>query len=367
MTPARDVLVDLFQAGIAAVGGRAAVARALQGARPPDRIIAVGKAAGDMCLGAQDLFGHDIPALVVTKTGHTPEGLRAKVIEAAHPVPDAASLRAGQELREAVAQMPEGSRLLLLVSGGASALAEDLPEGQTLAGLQARSDALLASGADIAQINAARKQQSRIKDGRLLAGFRGARLTICAISDVQGDAIGTIGSGIGDPKRVRCAVDLKLVATNETARNAVADAARAMGLPVHCNQESLYDDVFALARSIAATLKSAPPGICIMGGEPTIKLPPDPGLGGRNQALALALAAQIAGDLRISILVAGTDGTDGPNDAAGAVVDGQSFAPDAISALQRADAGSYLRRNGDVLITGPTGTNVMDLLIALIR
>jgi hydroxypyruvate reductase len=323
----------------------------------------VGKAAGAMARAALDTYG-PLPCLVVTKDGHgagLPES--ATLIEASHPVPDARSLAGGRALRAAVAAMEPGSHLMLLVSGGASALAEDLVPGETLDSLAALNRRLLASGLDIGAMNAARRRISRVKGGGLLSEFRGARATVLAISDVPRDEIAVIGSGIGAAP-VPCGFDhtCRIVASNAIAR---AAAAAALDVPILANDESLYDDVEALAPRIGARLRDMPSGALILGGEPTVVLPENPGQGGRNQALALALSREIAGLPGLAVVVGGTDGSDGPTDAAGGIVDGATWGPGAAEALARADSGTWLRGRGALLVSGPTGTNVMDLLIAV--
>jgi hydroxypyruvate reductase len=361
------LLETLFQAAVAAVRGDSAVAAALaeMDMPPPDQIIAVGKAATAMAVAADAHFGRR-PLLIVTKYGHAEWApAHAEVIEAAHPVPDANSLRAGTRLRETVSGMARGSHLLMLVSGGASALAEDPVDGLDLEGLSVRARELLGSGADIHAMNAVRKTLSRIKGGKLLSGFFGARVTTLAISDVQGDALSVIGSGIGDaPEHAGFTFHPRIVASNRIARAAVTATAASQGLAAYDHGEPLYDDIGALAPKLAQTLRSAPSGIHVMGGESTVVLPPTPGRGGRNQALALMIAREIAGTTGMRVLVAGTDGTDGPTDAAGAIVDGATWQESVAEALARADAGTWLDARGALLRTGPTGTNVMDLLIA---
>jgi hydroxypyruvate reductase len=264
--------------------------------------------------------------------------------------------------------MPADARLLMLVSGGASALAEALPEGMVLEELQAKSDEWIRNGLNIAQINANRKKLSQIKGGKLLQQFKGAAVTVLAISDVEGDSIETIGSGIGSARLCPLPAQTRIIASNAIAREAAVATADALGLPLRINRESLYADVFELAPEIAAELSQGEPGVYFWGGEPTIMLPENPGQGGRNQSLALALAQEIRGHENITILVAGTDGTDGPTDAAGGMVDG--FTADdptqLQSALERADAGPYLARRDALFTTGPTRTNVMDLVIAIV-
>lgn len=359
-----DALLDLWQAGVRAVGGAQSVRTALQDydiARP-DRIIAVGKAAAAMASAACAKWP-DVPCLIVTKYGHgadAPDG--STVREAAHPVPDDASLAAGHALQEAVAACGATDHLLMLASGGASALAEVPVDGLDLAALRDKTNAMLATGADIGTMNARRTQNSQIKGGKLLADFKGRQVTTLALSDVEGDALATIGSGIADaPANAPFAFEAHIVASNAIARAAVAKAASG---PVQTNTENLYADVTSLGPEIAAHLKSAEAGIHIMGGEPVVHLPENPGLGGRNMALALTLAREIAGVDNLRILVAGTDGTDGPTDAAGAIVDGDTWQPDAQTALDNANAYPWLKARGALVTTGPTGTNVMDILIA---
>ena len=366
---ARKTVEDIWWHGVRAVQGRASVAKALRDAQVarPDRIIAIGKAAVAMTQGAHDVFGPDIPALVVTKYGHASAlPPTCEIIEAAHPVPDENTLVAGHALFQQVVHMDHGTHLLVLVSGGASALAE-LPEpGITLAGLQAENARMLSEGLDIHAMNARRKELSQIKGGKLLAGFKGELVTTCAISDVEGDSLSVIGSGIGNaPDDAGFSFDPYIVASNKIARTAAADHAAALNLNVMTDAETLYGDVYDLAQSVGDMLRHAPPGVHILGGEPTIVLPPDPGQGGRNQALALALAHQISGMIGLTVLVGGTDGTDGPTDAAGGIISGATWREDGTRALKRADSGCFLEAHDALFRTGPTGTNVMDLLVAL--
>ncbi len=364
LTPAETALA-IWRAGVAAVDGFAATARALPDARP-DLILAVGKAAGAMTRAALERYG-EVPALVVTKDGHG-DGLpgHVRLIESAHPVPDARSLIAGRAMRDAVAAMAGGSALLLLVSGGASALTEDPVAGKALNDLIRLNRALLASGADITAMNARRRAMSRIKGGGLLSHFRGDTVHVLAISDVPGDDLAVIGSGIGcAPPDPGFDCQAEIVASNSIARAAAVRAARAAGVAVLADAECLHDALPALAARLGERLRTMPPGALICGGEPTVVLPPHPGRGGRNQALALALAGEIAGLEGLSIVVGGTDGSDGPTDAAGGIVDGTTWGPGAKEALDAADSGTYLDARGALLITGPTGTNVMDLLVAV--
>ena len=369
----QQALEQIWQAAVAAVSGYQAVSRALaeDDEFAPDLVLAVGKAAVGMSQGALD----NLPAcdaLVVTKYDHADADIRRRdrviVIESAHPIPDQHSLAAGEALLDSISNLPLDSKVLLLVSGGASALAEALPAEMSLDDLQAVTDEMIAGGKTIAEINARRKQHSLIKDGKLIQAFRGAELRVYAISDVEGDSIATIGSGIGDCHRADSTASSKIIASNRIAREQAQNEAEKLDLEVCHNEESLYGDVFELASRIGELIASAESGVYIWGGEPTIVLPENPGNGGRNQSLALALAEHIAGKDNINLLVAGTDGTDGPTEAAGGIVDGDTWSdPDAArDALDRADAGTYLQQQGSLFVTGPTNTNVMDLVIAVV-
>ncbi len=371
MSGHRETLRQIWQAGVAAVGGKACVLHALGeiAPPPPNLILSVGKASLPMCEAALEYFGAAIPALVVAKYGHVARtnDLPVRVIEAGHPTPDENSLTAGAALLEAACGAKPGDRLLLLVSGGASALAE-VPLGLTLEEIRVENQRMLAEGLDIHAINARRRSYSRIKGGGLLAAFAGGCADVLAISDVAGDSLAVIGSGIGlCPDREDMTCSGRVIASNAIARAACARSAAESGWRVVANDEALHEDVFQLAPAIARRLIDGPAGVTILGGEPTVHLPPDPGNGGRAQALALALARELDGEPGVSLLVAGTDGTDGPGHAAGAFADSRTWQsrPGGVDALARADSGSWLADAGSLFISGPTGTNVMDLLIAI--
>jgi len=371
----KQALKAIWDAAIAAVSGAQAVENAIAADTPyqPDLIIAVGKAAVGMCRGAMNCQTGSCEAIIVTKLEHGDEELRSRermtLIESGHPIPDRHSLQAGSLLLDKVSTMSQDSRLLMLVSGGASALAEALPEGMSLADLQSITDQMISTGKTIGEINSRRKGTSLIKDGKLLQHFPGAEIRVYAISDVEGDSISTIGSGIGDCHRVRGKANSTVIASNQIARDKASEAAVSLGYEIRHNDESLFGDVYELARAIGPELRDAAPGVYIWGGEPTIILPDNPGKGGRNQSLALALSEYLSESNNISLLVAGTDGTDGPTTAAGGLVDGDTFSdPEAArQALQQADAGTYLERQASLFVTGPTNTNVMDLAIAIVE
>ena len=363
----RQILEKLWQQGVAAVEGERVVATSLASDRfAPDAIAAVGKSAIAMYRGALSRLENDIPALIVTKSACNAQfGPAVTIIEAGHPVPDAESLRAGRELLEFVSGLPAGSRLLMLVSGGASALVEHAAKGVSLADLQEMNRELVASGATIAAINEMRCSVSRIKGGRLLSRFAGARVLTYAISDVQGDDIAVIGSGIGNTRAASVFAQQRIVASNKIARNAIGSNA---SMRVADNAETLYGDVMDVAQQFAKDLLSGKAGLYIRGGEPTIALPESPGVGGRNLSLALALAINLQGATGMSVLVAGTDGDDGNSGVAGAVVNGATVddPETAGAALKRADAFTYLSERGAIFDSGDTGTNVMDIAIAIV-
>ena len=215
-------LLTIFNAAVSAVSGQQAVEYAIDNdsAYDPETIIAVGKAAVGMCRGALNRFPNVQQAFVVTKYNHADEDILSRqnvtVRETAHPVPDSQSLRAGAELCSLVQSLSADSKLLLLVSGGASALSESLPDGMSLEDLQAITDDMLSTGQTIGQINSRRKEFSQIKDGKLLAQFKGAEIRVYAISDVEGDSIATIGSGLGDCHRTPVKAHSSIIASNHS-------------------------------------------------------------------------------------------------------------------------------------------------------
>ena len=369
----RTTLTHLFRNGVAAVKGEGAVRNWLNRSdvNQPTHILAAGKAAVSMFDGLPRDWRSFTPALIVTKTDHLGKatfGPNVDALEASHPVPDRASLVAGQKARQFVQDCHADSRLLLLVSGGASSLIEHLREGFDYGELVALTMAALADGADIGEINRRRQQMSAVKGGGLLAGFKGREVPTLAISDVCGDGIDVIGSGIGAaPADAAFAYESHIIASNAVARAAVAEDAAKKGLHVVANSEAMYSDVTDVAARIAADVNTGPAGLYIYGGEPTVVLPENPGRGGRNQALALELARRFRNREGISGLVAGTDGSDGPTDAAGAFLDGDTFdaEPGATEALATANSATFLAHTGDQIITGPTGTNVMDLALII--
>lgn len=369
----RVLLERLFWAGVKDVRGEASVAARLRSKQSnrPTKILATGKAAASMYLGVPADWRTTAEALVVTKDGHGDElanDPQVKVIEAGHPVPNAQSLLAGDAALTFVSDCTASDRLLFLVSGGSSSLVEVPIAGLTLPDIQQRTEAMLAQDRPIQEINQARKQMSQVKGGRLLSHFSGAEITVLALSDVEGDQITDIGSGIGAADAlVQSDYSCEIIGSNAIAREAAAKAALSQGLRIVQNAETLYERVDLVAEKCAQEVLAGPSGLYVFGGEPTVVLPDNPGAGGRNQALALEFAAQIQGHSGISALFAGTDGTDGKTSAAGGFSDGDLFlaVPGASHALETANSAKYLQNTGYQFCTGPTGTNVMDLALIL--
>lgn len=370
----------LWWEGVNAVKGEHAVSAylAANASSPPDLTVAVGKAASSMCLGAYRHFDGQGQYVLATKYDHVDDELKAvdavTIHECGHPIPDENSLKAGRDILDRILQLPVGARLLVLVSGGASSLVEVLNPGLTLSELEVLNLELIASGQSIEVINERRRALSMIKDGKLLEAFAGKQVDVLGISDVPQSDFATLGSGIGDTRRItesdarNCSSTM--IGSNAVARQAVAQAASERQLPVIENLECLYDDVHTVAEACVARLIAGKAGVYVWGGEPTVVLPEEPGEGGRNQALGLLVARLIDAQDNLAVMVAGTDGTDGPTVAAGALVDGSSYrkgkgALRADACLQAADSGTFLDETGDRFVSGPTGTNVMDLVIAV--
>jgi len=380
--PRRQLLLELFQAGVTRVDGRRCTAEALRAvaAGRARRVwtAAIGKAASAMALGAHDALGASQERiLLITKDGHVAAEARllpgAEIYESAHPLPDARSIAAGERLLHWTQDLPAAVEPLFLISGGASSLAEALAEGVTLDELKRLHHAGLASGIAIAELNENRMRLSRIKAGRLTAQLRGRYARALFISDVPGDDPAVIGSGLLGPAASGGGdhVERTVIASIDHAVAAVCAAAQARGFTVRAAAERFDGDVRRLAVRFTHELDLYPEVVHVWGGESVVRLPPHPGHGGRNQHLALAAARIIAGRRDLLLLAAGTDGTDGASDDAGALVDGETCARIALAeidieeSLRNADSGTALAGAGDLIHTGPTGTNVGDLVIGI--
>lgn len=404
-TQARQQLLTAHEAALDAVSGRPSVARYLKH-HPSAGIthaVAVGKAAADMAAGALDVLGDELQeVLVVTKHGHldgaSEYAHRLRGLECAHPVPDQSCLDAGQAVWEFFEEAPATAGFLFMISGGASSLLERLPVGLDASFLAKVNDWLLAGGYPIGVMNRVRKRISSIKAGRLAYALAGRSALCLMISDVPGDDPKIIGSGpliphqtedmdVSDlilpewlrehaasplplaPEIAFAQVRSALVAFPRLAREAAAGSLRAAGLDVVVHEQLLEGDALTTGHEVVALAQSQPGRVHLWGSETTVVLPPSPGRGGRCQSLALSAAQALARSQAPGVvLAAGTDGTDGPGEDAGAVVDSQTLsrgAPlDASECLAAADAGRFLDASGDLVRTGPTGTNVMDLVMA---
>lgn len=425
----REWLEECAAAGLSAVHGGAAVARAIRRdaarvwiadreipATAGIRIVAIGKAASAMAASATSLLGDRVRGgVIVTRDGHAssaPDGLEVRF--AGHPVPDARSMEAGRFLLESVAAIGAGDVMLVLLSGGGSALTSCPADGLEMSDLARSTQALLACGASIDELNCLRKHLSIVGGGRLAAASPAREIHVLAISDVPGDRLDVIASGpcTGDPTRFADALaivdrhalasqlparvlrhlaegargrvpesidvdapTLRRVHSTIVARN--ADARRAMlrfagtGLDLG---EVLLGEAGRTGRRLAALATALRPGpgrLLVAGGETVVRLRGD-GKGGRNQELALAAALGFeatAGDREVGLLALGSDGSDGPTDAAGGFVDADSARrardhgvdPDRL--LARNDSHRFLELSGGLIRTGPTDTNVMDLVL----
>jgi glycerate 2-kinase len=433
----RAILARLLKAGLGAVDPGAALSHAVRrtgsrlwvGDRRYDlsahsrlAVIGAGKASARMAAALERAVGSRLSrGLVVVKYGHGAPTRRIEICEAGHPIPDQAGQRAAARILELIGTLSPDDLLFVLLSGGASSLLAAPASGLTLLDKRKTTDLLLRSGATIHDINCVRKHLSSIKGGRLAAATK-ARIASLILSDVQGDDLGTIGSGptapdpstfadacavlqrygIWDaaPHRVRAyllggrrglhddtpkpgsplfrRVQNHIIGNNTKAVEAVAVAARLAGFRPLILTTSLSGEakdvarVFgSMGRELAASNRPVERPACVIaGGEVTVTVRGQ-GKGGRAQEFALAAALEIAGVPNVWIAAAGTDGTDGPTDAAGAVVDGGTVAHaarlglDPRDALRRSDSYAFFRKAGGLIVTGPTGTNVNDLYLLL--
>ncbi len=408
----KDLLRTLFDAAVARAQPERCVPPRLP-PPPPGRAIVVGagKAAASMARAVETHWPGPLSGLVVTRYGHDAPCQRIQVIEAAHPIPDASGEAAAARILAMVADAGPDDLVLCLISGGGSALLSLPAAGLTLGDKQAVNKALLTSGATISEMNCLRKHLSAVKGGRLGAAAHPARLVSLAISDVPGDDPAVIASGptVADPTtfadaraileryaieapsavagHLRAAADETpkpgdrrlasaetiLVATPAEALESAARAARAAGYaPV-----ILGDAIEGEARKVAAeqarrALATAPGHVLLSGGETTVTVR-GRGRGGRNCEYLLALALALDGDPKVWAIACDTDGIDGTQDNAGALLSPDTLARAAAMGL---DAGAYLADNdgygffsalGDLVVTGPTFTNVNDFRAILVK
>ncbi len=412
--PKRDFLASLFDAAVAA----ADPLKALQGnlpAPPKGRtvVIGAGKGAAQLAQAFEQLWPAPFEGVVVTRYGYAAPCQTIKVIEAAHPVPDAAGIKAAQALKIAVQDLGPDDLVIALICGGGSSLLPDPPDSLTLEDLQQLNEALLASGAPISVMNDIRKCFSGINGGRLAELAAPAQICSLIVSDVPGDAPGEVASGPTVPGRPaiadvramirargivlpdRCMeflekgaaspdrpaphVTTKVIASAALSLQAAADVAQSCGIQPWILSDAIEGEARDVAQVHSAialhTAKSgtpyAAPLVILSGGETTVTLR-HKGRGGRNSEFQLSLAIALDGQPGISALAADTDGIDGSEDNAGAFVDGNTanrmreVGLNPIAYLGRNDAYSAFEATDDLFVTGPTGTNVNDFRAILI-
>ena len=414
-----DLLRALFDAAVAAALPDRIVPRHLP-APPRGRtiVLGAGKASAAMAKAVEDNWPGPIEGLVVTRYGHAVPCERIEIVEAAHPVPDAAGEAAARRILELARGAGPDDLVLCLISGGGSALLTLPPEGLSLADKQAVNKALLASGADIAQMNVVRKHISAIKGGRLAAAAHPAKVVSLLISDIPGDDPALIASGPtvpdsstfadaravlarygiepppavqahlaraveetpkpGDPRLA--GVDNIMIATPQAALEAAAVVARQAGVTPLLLGDALEGEAREAGRVMAGIARSivehghplAPPCVLLSGGETTVTVRNKAGRGGRNTEFLLGLAIQLQSTPQVWALAADTDGIDGSEASAGAIVTPDSLArAGALGLAPREllaanDAWVFFDRLGDLVTSGPTLTNVNDFRAVLI-
>lgn len=420
---------NIFNAALAAADPFAATLRHCKPLPKSVRrlfVIGAGKASALMAQAAEKAYGASIHAgLIVTKTGHALPLQRIECLEASHPVPDQHGVEAARRIARLCLDAAPDDLVLCLVSGGASALLPYPSDPITLAEKQATTKLLLACGATINELNCVRKHLSALKGGQLAHLVHPARLRTLILSDVIGDPLDIIGSGpsVPDPSTFADAWEIIykhgletklpaavrrhlhqgvnhaipetpkpgdpifarteniLIGSNQLSLQSAQKAARQLGYKPILLSTTLDGESREVARVLAALAREvhhsgnpAKPPLCLLaGGETTVNLTQHHGLGGRNMEMALAVAIGIENLPNTVFLSAGTDGSDGPTDAAGAFATGSTLARaqalefEPLQFLQRNDSYHFFQPLQDLLVTGPTGTNVMDIQILLMK
>ncbi|WP_050750703.1 glycerate kinase type-2 family protein [Paramagnetospirillum magneticum] len=405
----------MFEAAVEAAKPSACLPPALP-APPPGRtlVIGAGKAAAAMARAVEDHWQGPLSGLVVTRYGHCVPTRRIEVVEAAHPVPDAAGEHAAGRMMDLLAGVGADDLVLCLISGGGSALLARPAEGITLAEKQALTGALLRSGAAIGEINCVRKHLSAVKGGRLAALAAPARLVTLAISDVPGDNPSVIASGptVADPTTLAEARavlarygiapppaiaarlndpaaetpkslppgEYRLIATPQRSLEAAALVAARAGLMPLLLGDALEGEAREMARVMAGIVKSIRahqqpvpmPAVILSGGEATVTIRGQ-GKGGPNAEFALALALALKDTQGVEAIACDTDGIDGSEDNAGAVITpdtaerARALGLNLESYLNQNDSYGFFNTLGDLVKCGPTLTNVNDFRAVLVR
>ncbi|WP_192355612.1 glycerate kinase type-2 family protein [Mesorhizobium mediterraneum] len=415
----RPFLTAIFNAAVAAADPQRTIRDHLP-ATPKGRtiVIGAGKGSAQMAAAFERVWDGPIKGLVVTRYGYGATCQRIEIIEAAHPVPDAAGLEASRRLLEKVQGLTADDLVVALISGGGSALLPSPAESLTLADEIAVNEALLASGAPIAAMNTIRKHVSTIKGGRLAAAAYPAKVVSLVVSDIPGDIPALVASGptvpdsgnrqealasiaaygmklpaavmahinspaadaprVDDPRFSRN--EVHLIASAGVSLDAAAAEARRQGIEAVILSDSIEGEArevggvhAAIARGVATRNRPFPkPVLILSGGETTVTLRAK-GKGGRNSEFLLAFAIGISGMDGINALAADTDGIDGSENNAGAFADGSTVSRmraagvDAKAILAGNNAWTAFNAIGDLFVPGPTGTNVNDLRAILIR
>jgi len=416
----RAFLTELFDAAIAAADPKLALAAHLP-EKPKGRtiVIGAGKGAAQLAAAFEELWGEPVEGTVVTRYGYACETQHVTVLEAAHPVPDAAGLAASEALSQQVQGLSADDLVVALVCGGGSALLAAPAEGLSFADEVALNEALLASGAPIGAMNAVRKQVSGIKGGRLAAACAPARVVSLVVSDVPGDDPAQVASGptvpdpVGRAEALKAVVDygialpdaiaahlakapedapqpddprfarneVHVVASAAISLEAAAAKAEAAGWPAVILSDAIEGEAREVAKMHGAMAREVvrrnrpfkAPLVMLSGGETTVTLRGKGGRGGRNSEFLLSLAMELDGVAGVTALAADTDGIDGSEDNAGAFADGTTAAAmrqagvDPAQALAGNDAYTAFDAVGEIFAPGPTGTNVNDFRAILIE
>jgi glycerate 2-kinase len=411
MNNPRDQLLAAFNAAVKAALPDRAVREAVQSIqRPLGRTIVVGggKAAASMAKALEAAWEGDLEGVVVTRYGHAIERpTRIKLLEASHPVPDAASEDAATQILESVRGLSSDDLVIVLISGGGSALMV-APNGVTLEEKLRINQLLLNSGADIGEINTVRKHLSKLKGGRLALEAAPARVISLIVSDVVGDDLSTIASGptVPDPTTFRDAIHVlkkyeiesqpvlehfqksqdetpksdhpafarvenQLIVTNATALEAARNQLENFGISAKILSDSITGEARDAARTHALEAHKLESGTALLSGGETTVTVRGTGRGGRNCEFLLALALELKSEPDLYAIACDTDGIDGVSEAAGAIITPNSLERaahlglDAQAMLENNDAYSFFAALGDLVVIGPTGTNVNDFRVVL--
>ena len=393
-------LQSIFHDAVSAVKGEKVVCDALKKGSYPTKfhVISIGKAADSMLQGVPD--NRLLSALLITKHGHiskqSHQNNKIMGIESAHPIPKESSLQAGKVLLRFLKKLPHQAPCLFLISGGTSALVEVLKDDWSLSLLAELNHYLLSNTYSIDQINAVRREISQIKGGGLWQFIQNRAVYCFMISDVKGDHTVDIGSGLLfakddnqlpalpekwlskiNPSNEDIAPAIspdfkwKIVASLAIAKQAAAKRAETLGYTVQIMPDFLQGNAADVAIDCVQSLRHKTKTLFIWGGETTVQLPKNAGMGGRNQHFALSAAIEMKGLKGATLLAAGTDGSDGVTDATGALVTSETISKGlqqhlkATEYLNNANSNRYFELTGGLIVTGATGTNVMDLVLAV--